>query len=797
MKSKKKITKKAPVIKSFKTVIKPFKTVDWSKVTSKKTTKPKPKKKSVTTKKSVVIPKITPKAIPIEVIATKEVPVIKATPKTTTKKAIKKPLVKKTVENITEKKTTSKPTTTEDTTKNNKAKQVPNYEVANKNAKKQATVTEQETEKSVSNNKKASKKATKTTKKTEKSEPLQPTVEAAKQALPIKKSRSKKGIKTIEEVKDKAIGKEGTKKRKVFDKENKTKKGSEQIIVEVCDADKNDRLTEKIKQTKKVRKDVNKANEKAKRKTSKKKTGKASKKTDSEDDNYVLDENELKYKMPKKIEVDGVMHKVPAKLKNITYGNKKLQNKVKIAVYSLFLKHKKKYTLQFIVNSIFEIRDLYALSGGRMKPQVNTFAYDVFKMLKFDDDYEGNNEIINTRIPNTYNTFPDIKSYRWQCYGCETPYYLAFTSAMKNSDCELKMFWKARELYLLTYSTSSLVFEVYYCVEELTDYFFVDFNNVIVEFGSTEEFRNILNSIVEEYRLVEYVSDVAPEDAAAEFNSIVTEKYMATIVGKPETVTEEELKEKEKDDAKTTYKIGNNYEGYLVIGVKASNEVMKTQGLEKAIAKYKATQHTSYQDNVKYEIFDELEKVKSYVFENQLVEMIATRIDFNKNKAALKEKKDKERKERAKAKEIARKAKAKKDKAKEKNSFKKLAEKGSMKQRLEEREAKEKEATELELKNAKKSKKAAKVEVVKSVSPKNNEVKAKVKAKTVKVITPKTNETKTTKAKTVKPIVNKAKTVKETKVETVKPVTTKPKTTKAKTVKVNKPIPKAKKTKKK
>ena len=198
-------------------------------------------------------------------------------------------------------------------------------------------------------------------------------------------------------------------------------------------------------------------------------------------------------KLPKYLIIDGVKYFTPTALRALRHKGQITSNVIKVATYTAYIRNGRKKTLNSIVDLFYTIRDRYILDPSTYNSN-SRIEEIIFELLEFENEYYVRNEIL-ARIDSVHEQFPNIKTFKWQCYTCDKIGFYPYGEALAQSEIELSYMWEARDMYLQTVSDESMQFEVKFWFETLTRFAFIDFNDLGVIGANLVEFLEILKFV--------------------------------------------------------------------------------------------------------------------------------------------------------------------------------------------------------------------------------------------------------------------------------------------------------------
>jgi hypothetical protein len=198
-------------------------------------------------------------------------------------------------------------------------------------------------------------------------------------------------------------------------------------------------------------------------------------------------------KLPRKITVNGEVYNTPSYLYKMSYKDNHLSNEFRILVYSIKKKTKTRKTLQEICNRLFLVRDNYILEG--IRPEPNTFDSELLKALKIEDGFLPRTEVLD-KLDNFHLNYKKIKRYRYHCFRCRRIGFFGYSNVSVQMNQELSLFFEARDEYLKSQDDSTLIFYIYYAYEKYTNYVLFDFNNIQLQGGDEELFKQVLDNVI-------------------------------------------------------------------------------------------------------------------------------------------------------------------------------------------------------------------------------------------------------------------------------------------------------------
>jgi hypothetical protein len=198
--------------------------------------------------------------------------------------------------------------------------------------------------------------------------------------------------------------------------------------------------------------------------------------------------------LPKFIKIDGDDWFTPVRLRTLRHKGKFMSNPLKISIYAAYLRNGKRKTLRQVTDELFGLIDKYMTSVGKYRPEKDTLESILFKILDFNSDYLIRNEILD-KIQSIRELHPEIRVYKWQCFGCDKLGFFTYGETLALSDIELAYMWEARDIYLSDIDSGSVQFGVWYMYESLTKFAFIDFNEIILDGGDLESYKTILTQV--------------------------------------------------------------------------------------------------------------------------------------------------------------------------------------------------------------------------------------------------------------------------------------------------------------
>lgn len=197
--------------------------------------------------------------------------------------------------------------------------------------------------------------------------------------------------------------------------------------------------------------------------------------------------------LPPTLVLGGVEYNTPSKLRKLRYRGAIVNDEVKIVVYDLYLRFKKKHTLHDIVYRMYNVRNEYVYSAGRVIPN-DLLGIACIEAMGIDGDYYYRSDVKN-RILDVHNRRKNIQNFRFECFDCTTHETLKFVPSLVKVDEELSYFWEAREEYLEAVDSSTLMFGIWFVFEPLTRFAFVNFNEIILDGGDVSLFKDMVSAV--------------------------------------------------------------------------------------------------------------------------------------------------------------------------------------------------------------------------------------------------------------------------------------------------------------
>lgn len=206
---------------------------------------------------------------------------------------------------------------------------------------------------------------------------------------------------------------------------------------------------------------------------------------------------EIKDSLPNQIKVDGFAYNTPSRLRSLRHNGQIISDEVRLSVYAIYIRNKRKKPLSVIVDTLYSVRDKFIDSGGTYRPVAGTLEHLAFKFLGMEYGYLIRNEILD-KIQSIHESYPNIKTYKWQCFLCRKKGFFTFGEAMAQTDIELRYMWDSREIYLNDVDSGSVSFGVMYYFDSLTKYAFINFNDIIFDGGHLDTYKQILTKVKNE-----------------------------------------------------------------------------------------------------------------------------------------------------------------------------------------------------------------------------------------------------------------------------------------------------------